>query len=147
MERLAIDGEVLKMINRNRYGIVEEDCLFTEQDGNFARTSPLLQCAGLFIYDRMQKQGVLAHWASDTIVQPLKSKLELIGLRNPEAVIAGCGVVAECPLEDSYTHEKVMTFLTKEGIPIRAQRVGLDCAMELRVNFLNGTYGVRKVTI
>ncbi|MEK6792642.1 MAG: hypothetical protein AABX96_00420 [Nanoarchaeota archaeon] len=132
---------------RNKYFVVEENALFTSQDGNFAKTSPLLQCVGLFVYDGMQKQGVLAHWASNSIVQPLKSKLDLIRLRNPEAVMVGCGVVAECPFEDSYIPMEVTDFLTKERILIRVERVGLDCATELRVNFLNGTYRVRKVTI
>lgn len=137
---------------RNRYFVVEENNLFTQEDGNFARTSALLDCAGVFIYEKRKKEGVLAHWYDQRIVEPLKRKLELIKLDNPKVVIAGCAK-AECSdYPDSY-HE-VISFLTKEGIPITpqkvgliTQRVGLDHALELRVNFLNGNYRIRRVSI
>lgn len=123
------------------YKIIEENDLFIGKRGDLAMTSPLLECAGLFIYSEDNIKGVLAHWQNREMVEHLYSVLSQLRLESPYAVIAGCGIPIEClSIDESQMYQEVKEFLDEERIPIRDQKVGLDHKIELEVNFSDGSY-------
>ncbi len=124
------------------YEVIEENDLSICKQKGLAMTSPLLECAGLFIYSSINREGILAHWQDRKIEELLYNALSQLKLKNPNVVIAGCGVPIECPIYNSQTYQEVKEFLNKEGIPIREQKVGLDLPLELKVNFSNGLYRI-----
>ncbi len=123
--------------------VVEENEVFIGKKGEVAITSPLLECAGLFIYSRKDKKGVLAHWEDKgTLEKKLAKALSRLNLKNPHAIIAGCGVPMECTLDASETYAQVSNFLDENGIPIRHEEVGLNHPVQLRANFSDGNYEI-----
>tara|TARA_Y100000310_G_scaffold284177_1_gene306798 strand:- start:8489 stop:8866 length:378 start_codon:yes stop_codon:yes gene_type:complete len=122
--------------------IVEENELFAGREGDTAKTSSLLECAGLFIYSDVNRQGILTHWQDKGIEESLRNALFQLKLRDPYAIIAGCGVPIECLVDDSQTYQEVREFLSKERIPIREEKVGSDHKVELEVRFSDGSYKI-----
>lgn len=122
--------------------IVEENELYIGRGNCIARTSKLLECAGLFVYSETDKLGLLAHWQDKKIETSLSDALSQLSLKEPMAIIAGCGVPTECLVEDSQPYKEVRNFLNNRKIPIKEERIGLDHSVELEVNFSNGYYNV-----
>ena len=123
--------------------IVEENEVFTGKNREVAVTSPLLECAGLFIYSNKDKKGILANWKEKANLEKrLARSLSRLNLKNPHAIVAGCRVPMECMLEDSQTYSEVSNFLDHMGIPIRYEEVGLNHLVQLKVDFTNGNYEV-----
>lgn len=134
------------MKNNNRCPVLEENSFFIGKSGDCARTSPLLECAGLFIYDENRRQGMLIHWQDATIRDEAHLALEKLKLGDPYVVLRGCGVPVEClSLEESRVYQEVSKFLKEEHLPVRSQRVGFDCRFQFSVNFSNGVYRARRV--
>jgi hypothetical protein len=122
--------------------IVEENEVYAGGCNSIARTSPLLECAGVFVYSEIDRMGLLAHWQNREIERSLDSELSKLSLSKPQAIIAGCGVPIECLVEDSQSYEEVREFLNNKRIPIKEQRIGLDNQVELEVNFSDGSYRI-----
>ena len=132
-------------MNKDISDIVEENEFFIGKQGEVAITSPLLECAGLFIYSGQNKKGILAHWQKGgDLEKKLANALSRLKLNNPNAVIAGCGVPTECTLDGSETYAEVTKFLDKAKIPIRYEEVGLDHQVQLKTDFSSGTYDIVK---
>ncbi|MCK5321195.1 hypothetical protein KAJ38_01330 [Candidatus Pacearchaeota archaeon] len=129
-------------LQNNNYRVVEENQIFIGRQGDLAKTSPLLECAGLLIYSNADRQGVLAHWQDKGIESSLCDILSQLKLKNPDAVIAGCGLPIECLIEDSQPYKEVRSFLEARKIPIREEKVGLDRQVELETNFSEGSYSL-----
>lgn len=122
--------------------VYENEILFCRESG-IAITSPLLDCAGLFIYDKVARAGTLAHWQDRSIENRLKESLLDMNLTNSYAIIAGCGMPVEClSLNDSKTYCEVREFLNSLKIKINDQKVGLDREVSLKVDFSNGIYTI-----
>lgn len=128
------------------YQTVNENDLFIGGGGDLAMTSPLLECAGMFIYSQPSRKGTLIHWQDRGIGERAHATLQELKLRNPHAVIAGCGIPIEClDIDESQTYREIREFLDSEKIPIRDEKVGLDTQVELKVNFSDGSYEVNQV--
>lgn len=128
----------------NYYIIVEENEVFIGESGDFAKTSPLLECAGLFIYDKNQRRGVLIHWQDKTAKKKTRAALHQSKLQNPYAILRGCGIPTEClSLSESRVYREVKEFLRAERIPVRSEKTGLDCRVQLSVRFSDGVYSTR----
>ncbi len=132
------------IIIKSRYEIVHENDFFIGKCGDTAKTSPLLQCAGVFIYSKANQAGILVHWQDNELKERLKKQLSGLELINPEAVIAGCGMPIECLLiEESRTYKEVRDFLGEERIKVIDEKIGFDRKVELKADFSNGLYKLR----
>ncbi len=130
--------------DKKDYEIVYENDIFIGEKGDLAKTSPLLECAGLFIYSNIDNKGILAHWESrENLVEKIDIALKELKLNNSYSIIVGCGLPVEClSYSDSKTYCEVKEFLTKKKILIRDELVGFDKILELQVNFSNGFYQI-----
>ena len=126
----------------DEYKTLEENDLVTERDCTVARTSPLLECGALFIYSMVDRKGILAHWQDKKIEGGLYKELLQLRLNSPIAVIVGCGLPIECPIEESRTYSEITDFLRRSKTQIREEKVGLDHKLELAVDFFDGSYTI-----
>lgn len=125
--------------------ILYENGILEGQGSVKAETSALLDCAGLFVYSRQDKKGLLVHWQDEEIVSEVAAVLRRLRLRDPYAVIAGCGVPVECSMNDSLPYMQIQKLLDQLKIRVVKENVGGQTPLKLVVDFSNGGYRIEEV--